>query len=191
MQLDDGGLLSRWRDIKDTFEPNNVARWVDDSVIKYAAKWLEEHKGLCWVEHREFGLKLAETSGLPFFYGQSKKDIDGYSGPAILSIKSMGEGQNLQDRWSKNLVVSHPPNGQAWEQTLGRTHRYGQESDDVEVYVPMVTIEQWLEFQKALRSAEYIERTTRLPQKLMYATKDIPHQREIDKLAERDYLWQS
>lgn len=185
----DGGTLAAWRAIRDTFKPNTVPRWVDDSVIKYCAQWLEDSGGICWIEHRAFGEKLAAYSGVPFFYDSSKKDLDAHSGPVILSRRAYGEGQNLQ-RWSRALFPALPPNGKDAEQTIGRMHRDGQMAEDVEIDVIMNTIEQYREFAKCLSGARYIQSTSGQPQKLLYATLDIPSMEEIENRGRTDRLWQ-
>ncbi len=39
--------LLAWQEIKPTFKPNTVARWLCDTPLKLAAEWLAKHKGLC------------------------------------------------------------------------------------------------------------------------------------------------
>lgn len=192
-QLDDRGVLALWKEIEPTFEPNVKWIWIDDSMLIYAEKWLKEQRGLCWVEHAEFGLKLMERTGLPYFQHLGK-DHDGnmieeHSGPAIVSRQSNSIGRNLQ-KWSKNLLISHVPNGKQWEQTLGRTHRNGQQADEVIYEIPIISLEQYREVCKAIKDAEHIQAMTRQPQKLCYATHDIIDETEVEKRAQSDYLWQ-
>jgi len=193
-QLNDGEILAEWRAIQDSFRPNTVANWIDDSAINYAAEWLRREGGLVWVEHRAFGDRLSQESGVPYFRAQGCTN-SGYHiydhkgrGGAIASVQSLGTGMNLQ-AWSKNLVTSHLPSGRHWEQTLGRTHRDGQEADEVSVDVVLTCVEQWNGVQRAIRDAEYIEQTTGSLQKLVYATKDLPTSEEIILRGRNDYLW--
>lgn len=175
-------VFKEWREVRDTFVPNAVPVWVDDTALNYAAKWLEEHDGVVWVEHPCFGEKLEKLCGVPY-YGRgglnSKKEmIERARGKAIASVLANGEGRNLQ-HWSEALVVSCPPNGKAIEQLLGRHHRPGQEEDEVSFEFVLACKEQVEGFHKALREAEYIEQSTGNMQKLMYADKTVMSMDEL------------
>ena len=84
----------------------------------------------------------------------------------IASIGSNAEGRNLQ-AWHRNLVMAPPPQGRTWEQLLGRTHRSGQEADEVLVTVYLGCLEQLEAFRQATWDAEYIE-SSQQAQKLCY-----------------------
>jgi hypothetical protein len=174
--VDGVDVYREWKTIKPTFEPNAIPVWVDDTTLRFAQKWLEEDAGICWVEHPCFGEKLAKMSGFPY-YGRkglnSKGEaIEDAKGPIIASVLANGEGRNLQ-RWNRNLVVSCPPNGKTIEQLLGRTHRDGQEADEVCYSFVIACKEQLDGFHKAVREAQFIEQTLGQPQKLVYADKDL------------------
>jgi hypothetical protein len=161
--------LEAWRAVRDTFEPRTEAVWLDRGVLEAAAEWLENNRELCWVEHREFGAELSKLARVPYF-AQGGRDAAGRSieqhrGPAILSIAANSEGRNLQ-RYSRNLVVSLPPSGATWEQLVGRTHRAGQEADEVAFTVFVNCSEQLQGFERARADARYIEATTGQSQKL-------------------------
>lgn len=182
-QLPDGGLLAAWRAVKDTFVPNSVPVWVDDTALAEAARWLERERGICWVEHRAFGQKLAERTGVPHFAekGVDPKTgtvIDQHKGPAIAQIKPCSAGFNLQGHHHKNLIVSAEPTGKMYEQLLGRTHRPGQEKDTVFVEHLFGCHEQLAGFWQAHRDAHFAQQTPPSEQKLTYATIDVP---ELDQ----------
>jgi hypothetical protein len=162
-----------WLRLKDTFDINTEAVWEDEFAIKAAALWLNDQEnggGICWVEHIAFGERLAEYSGLPYFGAGEKasREILDVEGPIIASIVAHSEGKNLQ-RWSRNLVVSPPSSGKRWEQMLGRTHREGQQADEVEVFCATFVDEHLISFRKAMDEAKYIQDTIGARQKLMYA----------------------
>lgn len=174
--------LAEWRAIRSTFEPNVEPRWVDDTVLKIASKWLHDNNGICWVEHRAFGERLSKLAGVPYF-GQGgmatgKRSIEDEHGPCVASIAANAEGRNLQ-RYSKNLIVSCPPSGSVLEQLLGRTHRPGQDADEVTAEIVLACIEQWNGLQRALKDARYIQDTTGQEQKLMLADIDVPSPDEV------------
>lgn len=171
-------LLTRWSEVRDTFTPNQEAVWLDDTTLQLAAVWLKHHKGLCWVEHRAVGERLSQITGLPY-YGQgglskAKKSIEDEKGPCILSIPANNEGRNLQDRYHQNFILSCPPSGATLEQLLGRTHRPGQEAEEVEAQVVLACREQLDGLTKALEESLYIQQTTGNPQKLCLADLTIP-----------------
>lgn len=172
-------LLKNWAQVSQTFTPNQEAVWVDSTAVEYAMRWLDRTTGLCWVEHRAVGEALEKLTGLPYYGqgGRSKKggNIEEEKGPCIVSIQANAEGRNLQ-RYNKNLILSCPPSGATLEQLLGRTHRQGQEEDTVEVVLPLSCREQLQGVEKALREAEYIEKTTGVPQKLLLADLDLPQE---------------
>lgn len=172
------GLFDAWVAIRDTFTPNTVARWVDDGMVEAAAGWLEENPGICWVEHVQFGHRLADRTGLPYYANEGRATDGSYieeaKGPVIASIASNSEGRNLQYQWSQNLIVSAPANGRVWEQMLGRTHREGQEADEVSATLALLCIDQYSAFIAAQNDARYIQDTTGQSQKLLYADQDLP-----------------
>lgn len=177
LEARDANVYQEWVDIRGTFKPNAVPVWVDDSALNYAASWLADNDGICWVEHPCFGEKLSKMTGVSY-HGRKGLDakgqlIDDMKGPRIASVAANSTGRNLQFAWSKSLVVSCLPNGKTIEQLLGRMHRDGQEADEVHYHFVIACKEQLEGFYKMLREAEYIEHSTRQPQKLLMADKDI------------------
>jgi hypothetical protein len=171
-ELSDGGLLAEWTAVRPTFEPNTVAIWIDDTVLKYCSEWLKTNKGLVWTEHTAFGRRLAKLSGFPY-YGRAGLSDDGRNvedeqGSCILSIAANSEGRNMQ-RFSKCLIPSCPPNGARLEQLIGRCHRDGQEADEVEIELILACREQYAGFLRALADAKYTQDSTGASQKLLFA----------------------
>lgn len=130
--------LARWEAIKPTFVPNPVPRWLD----YYLITWLRDHlrraePSLVWCSHVPFARELQRVTGLPLY---EQNGIDERTGRladdadptqhAILSIHSNSEGRNLQ-QFSRNIVVSPPSNNKIVEQMLSRTHRRGQQADEI------------------------------------------------------------
>jgi len=161
-----------WREIRDTFVPNQEAVWVSDGTLQFAADWLKKNDGICWVEHIAFGERLAEMTGLSYYGGggldKGKRMIEDGKGPCIASVMANSEGRNLQ-QWNKSLVVSCQPSGKGIEQMLGRTHREGQEADEVSYEFMFACKEQMDGFYQALADARYLQDTLGSPQKLLYA----------------------
>lgn len=167
-------VLRVWQEIEPTFSPNVEAVWLSRKTVEYAAQWMAEEKGICWVEHTEFGRVLSETSGVAYYQkkglnalGHSLEDHP-VGTPLIASMASNAEGRNLQ-AWSSNLIVSPPTSGAFWEQMLGRTHRDGQEADEVTATLVITLAEQAAAFERARADAQTITDTTGQEQKLTYA----------------------
>lgn len=173
-----------WRAIRDSFKPTSVPVWHSGRAIERAANWLGEKRGrLVWVEHVEFGEALSRISGASFHRGKGLNKegrfIDDLAGEsAILSIEPNLEGRNLQ-AWNENLVVSPPPNGLRWEQLIGRTHRPGQEADEVHVTFWTLCREHHTAITQALRDARLTEDTMGQSQKLLLADLTITEDHEI------------
>lgn len=176
-------ILNAWRTIEPTFTPNPVPVWLDDSLVRAAKHWAEERPGIVWCEHVAFAERLAKLAKLAY-YGRGGLDhstgrpIEAHPADVSLvaSVASNAEGRNLQ-KWSRNLVTSCPAScggSTGWEQLLGRTHRPGQDADEVECQVFVTSIEHVNAFQRACSDAVYIEHTTGQAQKLLYADKLVP-----------------
>jgi hypothetical protein len=164
-----------WRNLRDSFVPVRRTRWLSDFALNACEEWLNDgpkQGKILWCEHIEFSEELSRRTGLPYC-GAGGVDKDGSpvealeGKPVILSIQSSGEGRNLQP-WSKSLIVSPPASGLAWEQVLARTHRDGQEEDEVTYDVLTTCAEHESAFLQALNDAEYRSSTTLQPDRLTY-----------------------
>ena len=133
----------RWREVRDTAEPVTEANWLDKFLVQDTLEWLRKGPGLAWYEHDAFGVALmaeARAQGVPVvFCGPGDEGADRVirlkgDERALLTIRSHGEGKNLQ-MFNRNLVANPPSGGAVWEQLLGRTHRQGQLLDEVTVEV--------------------------------------------------------
>lgn len=172
------GEYKAWVAIRDTFKPNTVAVPFDDSVLNYCKIWAQDGGGLIWCEHIDFARRLSSATSIPYFAGEgldaSGASIEDYAGKcAILSIEANREGRNLQ-RFSRNLVVSPPQQGDRWQQLLARTHRDGQEADEVICDVVISCAEHLDAMRIMLSDAQYQEDITGDRQKLLLADVVVP-----------------
>lgn len=172
--------LEMWRAIRPTFTPRTVPIWIDDFVIQAILEEVEQNPTLIWTEHEAFAVRLSQASGWPFYSskgldrkGRNILDHHPRQGPAICSIRSIGEGFNLQT-FHRNLFTSIPTNGPQWEQTLGRTHRTGQESDQIDVTCVITCSEHERALIQSIRDARYIQSTTGQEQKILIADFSFP-----------------
>lgn len=171
--------LMRWREVRGIYNPaaNSVGVWIDEYLVNAAADWLEsgpkDEGRIAWVEHNEFGQRLAEVTGRRYFAGGKRdhEEILSVTGPIIASIKCHGVGKNLQDRYWNSLVTSCPPAGDVWEQLLGRTHRTGTDNftDEVNYRVFLPCQEMRDGMRTALADARLIFHAKGMSQKLLIA----------------------
>lgn len=179
-----------WVKVRDRWKPHppREAVWVSDYLLADAATWMVEHKSIVWVEHDAVGKRLAQLTGHPYF-GAGDDRIANHQGPAVVSVNAHGKGHNLQ-RYTTMLLLCCPSGGDVWEQLLGRSHRQGQEADEVDFEVYLHCRELWNSFQKAVGDARYIEDSMGQKQKLNLATISVltPDQ-VVSMSASGDPLW--
>jgi hypothetical protein len=149
--------------------------------------------GVAWVHHTAVGNAIEALSGgrIRYFGGgpEASREILTYKGPIVASIPAHGTGKNLQ-RYARNLVIHPPSGGDTWEQLIARTHRPGQEADEVRFDVYLHAFELRKAFDDARRLARYLEDTTSQPQKLLYANIDVRTDAEIAVLTQaKDPMW--
>lgn len=168
----------KWKSIEKTYIPQTYARWFDPNIIyelmhalSYQNDWSES---LIWTDSVAVG-ELFKHNGMQYFGSGDDRELLEYikkpyiSAPLVLSINAHSEGKNLQ-RFNKNIILTPPASGKAWEQIIGRTHRLGQEADEILFYVYLHTPEYEQAFENALDEAKYIQQTTGQKQKLLLAT---------------------
>lgn len=170
-----GGLHAwePWSAIKDQAQPETEAVWVSDFLVRDAARWGHESPGIIWVEHEALGRAVALAGGFPL-YGAgdeaSRRILDETGKRTIVaSRRAHGEGKNLQ-MFCRQLFTTLSSNPATWEQALGRTHREGQDADEVEVHVYMHTPEMADAFEAARNGARFIEEIKGERQRLSYAS---------------------
>jgi hypothetical protein len=180
----DAGPLNAWRAIKDTFKPNTVAVWCDDSALRVCQKWMKS-PGLVWTEHDLFARRLAQVTGCTYYGARGYSDKGEYIEHAdgktaiVVSLDANREGRNLQGNWSRNLITSCPEGSDALQQLIGRTHRPGQEADEVIVDILLGCGEHANAWRRALASALAVRDTTGADSKLLIADINWPDDETI------------
>ena len=171
---DDRGsaLLRAWEGQKDKPEPDVEAVWVSDVAVRRAVEWacerLEEGVGgIVWYYDRAVGERLA-AYGMPVYDADVDAPRRRDEAPVFAaSITAHGTGKNLQ-AWAHNLIMTFPSSGSTAEQLVSRTHRAGQEAD--EVYVDYFAHTRYLRgsIYQSKDDAHYIEASLGTPQRLCY-----------------------
>jgi len=167
----DSFYWNAWRLVKDRRPPPTEAVWEDSFVVEYAVAWAAKQKepAIIWYSSTTVGEKIAAKGRFPLF-GEGTDASECKKKVIVASIRTQGTGKNLQ-HYCRNLIIELPPNGTTVEQLVGRTHRPGNEADEVEVDWLGHTPELEDAMAKAIDDAEYMEKTTGQRQKLLYATK--------------------
>lgn len=178
---------SHWKsmDFEGRPERDSTAIRVCDYKIFAAVRWAGELPkdagALIWVYHQEMGqwvydeLIRAGVDALhcPAGDGANAAILDPVNArkKIVCSIKAHGTGKNLQ-HFSEQFFVQWPRPAADAEQTVGRTHRSGQQAESLTVWTCNTTEFDDLNFAASLNDALYIHQTTGSRQKLIYGVYD-------------------
>lgn len=165
-----------WQSMQHIEPPSTREIWIDDYLIKFASYWLgqQDRPSIIWVQYTALANKLKEKLNIPY-YGAGDQDAQlleqnkHIAHNCIMSLSAHGTGKNLQ-AWSNQVLIHPLAHPSTWEQLLARTHRPGQQEDEVKFHV----ISGGLfgkAFYNAIKDAQYIQDTTGQNQRLIYATK--------------------
>lgn len=167
-----------WHEIEDKVYHEQEVVWLSDFLLNDAARWAAESPGIVWVDHPEFGERLARLTGLTYYGGgeAAAEELEALYGEGcgrsrqsiICSVKANMKGKNLQYAFSRNLITSFPPSNAIVEQTVGRTFRPGQSADSVTVDYYLHTVELENAFELADVRAAYVWETFGTSQKLIF-----------------------
>ena len=161
-----------WRELRHIPPPAVEPVWVSDFLVDAAIAWGKQKRdvgAIIWYSFRAVGQRISEKGGFPL-YGPGT-DAGLATAPVIVcSVQAQGTGKNLQHRYAENLILSLPPNGEIFEQLVGRTHREGQEADEVLVDWFGHTDELRTAMEQVKRDAELVKELDHRRQKVLYAT---------------------
>lgn len=164
-----------WTSVRERWDTDKLkqAVWIDEFILKDIERWVRAcqkvgQKGIVWVESLALLEKLHKAMPDVPFYPSGNNGIMNATDTCIASM-SHKTGKNLQ-QFDTNLVVEISTSGNDWEQLLGRTHRSGQQADEVSAELYLHTAEMWEAFDQARRDSAYVEQTWKQVQRLSYAT---------------------
>ncbi len=184
------------RDAPDAFRINAKDVWHDTTALEVCEAWVKQGPGIVWVKHVFFGEELARRTGAPYFREKGLdargNDLESFSDmikagkskaiPIIASLDACQAGFNLQP-WARNLYTCPPSGGKAMEQSLGRTHRDGQEADQVEADIMFGCVENFESWEKACAEAQMAVDTLGDSQKILIADKlSMPSDIEVSRM---------
>lgn len=165
-----------WCAVKDRWKPHPPieAVWLSaflvDDIWDWARNVDDKAPGIIWYEHAELGRALAERKIPVFGAGKEGDGILAFRGRVCAaSVEAHKDGKNLQ-HFRRNLVVSWPSNGTTCEQLLGRTHRPGQQADEVEVETYQHDPSLQDSVLRSREDARFVEQAHGARQKLLMAT---------------------
>lgn len=165
-----------WDFIRDRAAPTPVGVVVTDRIIdrfvRYAQKAVKGRKsrGIIWYAH-DVTADILEGLGVRVYRPGEDPEADPNPRGTVagMSIASHGTGKNLQ-AWSDNFVLYPPANGKTWEQLVGRTHRPGQDADEVWVHVVAHSPEHAQALRNAQEQARFAESVQGQRQKMNLGT---------------------
>lgn len=187
-----------WKRVKKTFDPRKASKskWLSTVTLKRLARWIKSNqdKGrvcVVWSGSVEFGVRLAELAGVPY-YGREGKEIttgrDLHNADVrksmVCSWHANKRGFNLQ-AWREHAIVYPPQSAKFLEQIFGRTHRAGQ--TQAVRFTLFITSGGTLDaFYRAVSEAGFAKGTAKSTQKILRAKVDAPP--ELPD-GEEDYRW--
>ncbi len=204
-------LYGAWKAAKDLeFDgmPERVSepRRICDYKIQHAVAWASEHAehgrgALIWFHHDTAGRWLAEdlkAAGIDALWCPSESVRKGANAMVldaananrimVMSMGGHGTGKNLQ-HFEHQLFLQFPRKADLLEQVIGRTHRNGQQADELVVHTMNTLQFDHLNTAACLIDALYIHQTTGSRQKVIYATwNPLPKVYPEDFLRERGFI---
>ena len=159
-----------WAEVRHKPKPPTSPVWISDFMVQAAVTWAKKQKkdGIIWYQDKAMGDKLGEA-GLPVFGAGQMPVLDGKV--IACSMQAQGTGKNLQ-AYNKNFLLCFGSSGGKMEQLIGRTHRPGQEADEILVDFAAETSAGRDSVRSAIKGAKYLQSVTQNKQKLLLGTWD-------------------
>lgn len=166
-----------WARLVDRPEPARRVVWVSDYLTSHIGRMINSVQNnearIIWTDDPPVGRKLEQAHEIPYFGEGSDAELlqaaPEKTGTLCCSIRAHATGKNLQ-AWSNNLVLWPSPAEEVWEQLLGRTHRPGQQADEVLCQVLLTTEAARKTWNRALADARVQADLTGQKKRLLLAT---------------------
>lgn len=179
------GLYTLWKSLKNAdfdgrIERISVPVRVCDYKLRDAMTFANEFShGIIWYEHRELGAWMSELlteAAIPHVHckagKQGNQDILNSRGKLVVaSVKAHSEGKNLQFH-TNQFCLQFPREAKTAEQLLGRTLRYGQTADYLDVHTCLTTEHDYMAFAAMLIDSLYVVLTTGSRRKVIFCNYD-------------------
>lgn len=204
-------LFKAWRTAKDLefegmperlSEPKRICDYKIQHAVEWSRKRVEKNEGaLIWFHHDTPGRWLSEelkTQGIDALWCPSESvrkgsnatvlDMKNKDRIMVISMGGHGTGKNLQ-HFEHQLFLQFPRKADLLEQVIGRTHRNGQEADELIAHTMNTNLFDHLNTAACLVDALYIHQTTGARQKAIYAAwNPLPKMYPDDFLRERGFV---
>lgn len=135
---------------------------VCDYKLQAAADWAQDNKeGLIWYHHPEIGRWMSEILTercIPHTFAPAGENLTVKNPGLVVASYAHGTGKNLQHQ-HLNYFLELRREASVMEQTLGRTHRSGQEADTVDAWISVANGFDLAVFGAILRDADYAQST--------------------------------
>lgn len=178
--------VREWLAVRGQFDPLKAShvRWLSDATLRRVAKWVDHHRSagrvcVVWSGSVEFGVRLAQLTGLPYYGREGKELTTGRdlhnadpSSSMVCSWHANKRGFNLQ-AWNDHAIVYPPQSAKYLEQVFGRSHRAGQ-AKAVRFTVFLTSGGTLDTFRKAVSEARFAKGTAKSTQKILKAEIDDP-----------------
>lgn len=156
-----------------------ICQFKVDAATNWASQLPKGEGGIVWVYHNEVGIWIVEALqklGIPVLHcpagdNDTIRDAKNKDKVLVASIMAHGEGKNLQFMRNQ-FVVQWPRSARVAQQMLGRTHRTGQEADELIVWRADTTPFDIMNFAACLNDAVYQQQTTGVRQKMVFCNYD-------------------
>jgi hypothetical protein len=161
---------NEWDSVRHRPQPPVNTVWISEYLVDRCMGILSDRNRpptIVWCHHKAL-LEAFERRGLTTYKAGSEIP-DRPAHHCAMSMKAHGTGKNLQ-KWSENLLTYFPSNGSTLEQLIGRTHRPGQEADEVNVMYFKQHRNVNKQIEKALEISRYIQDTQGNRMKILSAT---------------------
>lgn len=173
------------KDFPERIERLSIPVRVCDFKLMQAIEWAKNHPagGIIWYRHQEVGVwmqELLELAGVDSIHCPAGKPANVFltsEGAAeackgkilVCSIGAHGEGKNLQ-YLQDQLFLQLPVSEKSAEQAIGRTHRKGQQADEITVTTMINGTYDEMALAALLNDALYVRETMNSPRKILIAT---------------------
>jgi hypothetical protein len=175
-----------WQRVRKRFDPLKASRvkWLSDATLNRVARWIaaQQKAGrvcIVWTGSVEFGQRLAQVAGVPY-YGREGKELGtgrdlhnaDPTSSMVCSWHANKRGFNLQ-AWREHAIVYPPQSAKYLEQVFGRAHRAGQ-TKPVRFTVFLTSGGTLDAFYRAVSEAQFAKGTAKSTQKILKAAIDDP-----------------
>lgn len=158
-----------WVRVKHREPPPIAQHWVSDYFIEAVCKLArrDSEPVIIWVDLQAVGERISTALDVPYFGAGATMPDKAVT--CVMSVKAHATGKNLQ-HWARNIIAHPIADPSTYEQLIARTHRTGQDADEVTVTAFNFSIF-GSALRRAIKQAYVVQDSTQQPMRLCYADK--------------------